>query len=214
MVLVGYELISVGRHSQQVVRKGLPSRLVFGFVINNTDEKINKGDILHNGLADKVSEMFRSVSLFFILMFLKQQVCQAGLIQQSGPIKVHVILILPSQSQYYTKLYVGTKKGQSSRAKSANGFILAKKEKRLTGLTFVSVYRDIVLGPESIVRLEPSSMSLHIFTESVGIKICFTEGPYYKSLTHYLKLYCVGFVIEGQRLDFLECQGEFVNISR
>lgn len=195
MVLVGYKLISVGRHSQQVFRTGLPSRLEFGFVINNTDEKIDKGDILHNGLADKVSEMFRSVSSFFILMFLKQQVCQVGLIQQPGPIKIHVILILPSQSQY-TKLYVGTKKGQSSRAKSADGLILAKKEKRLTGQTLESVYRDIVLGPESIVRLEPSSMSLHIFTESFGVKICFTVAPYYKSRTHYLKLYCVGFVIK------------------
>lgn len=197
MVLVEYKLISVGRHSQQVVRTGLLSRLVFGFLINNTDEKMDKGEILHNGLADKVSEMFRS-----------------GLIRQSEPIKVHVILILPSQSQY-TKLYVGTKKGQSSRAKPADGLILANKEKRLTGQTLVSVYRDIVLDPESIVQFEPSSMSLlHIFTESVGVKIYFTVAPYYKSLTHYLKLYCVGFVIKGYMLDLQECQGKFVNISR
>lgn len=68
----------------------------------------------------------------------------------------------------------------------------------------MSVYRDTVLGPESIVRLEPSSMSLLIFTESVGVKICFAVDPYYKSLTHYLKLYFVGFVIKGYRLDLLE----------
>lgn len=122
-----------------------------------------------------------------------------GLIQQSGPVKIHVILILPSQSQH-TKLNVGTKKGQSSRAKSTDGIILAKKEKRLTGQTLVSVYRDFVVGTESIVRLKPSSVSLHIFTESVGVKICFTVAPYYKSLTHYLKLYCLGFVIKQVRL--------------
>lgn len=79
----------------------------------------------------------------------------------------------------------------------------------------MSVYRDIVLGSESIVRLKPSSMSLHIiFTESVGVKIYFNVVPYNKSLTHYLKLYCVGFVIKGYRLDLLECQGTFVNINR